>query len=107
MKVAIVSQMIAYYSGAERVVYELYKEFKREGDEIHLGTGIVGDFYNEMLFPARINDIPLYMDEYYDLIIVLHTHTFGYLFPLGVKCKRLLYFSLSPYEPPIPSRKYN
>ena len=91
--------MIAYYSGAERVVYELYKEFKREGDEIHLGTGIVGDFYNEMLFPARINDIPLYMDEYYDLIIVLHTHTFGYLFPLGVKCKRLLYFSLSPYEP--------
>lgn len=99
MKIAIVSQCIKYYAGSERVVYELYHSLLRSGHDIHLGTAELGEFYFNELKPARVNDIPGCMDENYDLVICLHTHSFAYLFPEGVNCKTLLYFSLSPYEP--------
>lgn len=99
MNVAIICQSIKYYAGTERVVFELYSEFQRRGIDVHLGTAELGDFYYNELYPARVNDIPGCMDDSYDIIINFHSPTFGYLFDKGVKTKRLIYFSLSPYEP--------
>lgn len=99
MKVAIICQTLKYYAGTERVVYELYNEFQKRGIEIHLGTAEIGKFYSYELYPARINDIPNCMDDSYDLIVNFHTATFGYLFEKGVNARRVIHFSLSPYEP--------
>lgn len=98
-KVAILCQSLRNYAGAERVVYEITQAFISEKKQVHLGCIDIGDFYHQQLADVRINDLPNCMDDEYDLVICFHTYTLPYFFPNGVKCKKLCYFSLSPYEP--------
>ncbi|WP_421201714.1 hypothetical protein [Aeromonas enteropelogenes] len=98
-KIAILCQSLRNYAGAERVVYELTQAFIRESHQVHLGCIDIGDFYHQQLAGVRINDLVGGMDDEYDLIICFHTHTLPYFFPNGIICRKLCFFSLSPYEP--------
>ncbi|MFQ2523207.1 hypothetical protein ACK308_06460 [Aeromonas caviae] len=98
-RIAILCQSLRNYAGAERVVYELTQAFIRENHQVHIGCIDIGDFYHQQLAGVRINDLVDGMDHEYDLVICFHTHTLPYFFPKGVNCRKLCYFSLSPYEP--------
>lgn len=98
-RIAILCQSLRNYAGAERVVYELSRAFIGAGHQVHIGCIDIGDFYHQQLADVRINDLPDCMDDEYDLVICFHTYTLPYFFPNGVKCRKLCYFSLSPYEP--------
>lgn len=98
-KIAILCQSLRNYAGAERVVYELTQAFIRENHQVHIGCIDIGDFYHQQLAGVRINDLVDGMDNEYDLVICFHTYTLPYFFPRGVNCRKLCYFSLSPYEP--------
>jgi hypothetical protein len=98
-KIAILCQSLRNYAGAERVVYELTQVFIRENHQVHIGCIDIGDFYHQQLAGVRINDLVDGMDNEYDLVICFHTYTLPYFFPRGVNCRKLCYFSLSPYEP--------
>ncbi|WP_421182774.1 hypothetical protein [Aeromonas dhakensis] len=98
-KVAILCQSLRNYAGAERVVYELTQAFIREDHQVHIGCIDIGDFYHQQLAGVRINDLVDGMEHEYDLVICFHTYTLPYFFPKGVNCRKLCYFSLSPYEP--------
>ncbi|MEZ8916226.1 hypothetical protein AB6D87_16015 [Vibrio lentus] len=99
MKVCILCHSLRRYAGSERVIYEISREILRQGHSLIIGCIDPGEFYFNEMEGIYLTDKPEDMDGYYDVIINFHWSSYGYFFPNSIKYKRLVLFSLSPFEP--------
>lgn len=98
MRVCITCLNLINYSGSERVIYELCKEFEIKGIEVHIACVNVGEFYYKELSKFYITNNSDMLDDEYDLIINFHWPSFPYFFKDGIFVKKNIHFSLSPFE---------
>lgn len=99
MKICILCNSLRHYAGAERVVYELAQQIKELDYSLDIGCIDPGDFYFHEMEGIWATDKPEELACEYDVILCFHWPTFGYFFPDFVRCKKIVNFCLSPYEP--------
>lgn len=99
MNVCITCSTLRNYAGSERIVYEYTKVLTKLGHDVIIACIDIGDFYfNEMEGVHITDQLDLLKDEF-DLILTLHWPSFFFFFRHKIRAKKIVYVSLSPFEP--------
>jgi len=102
--VLLLTHHLESFAGSEINIYELTITFQRLGYTVEIGTFIYGDPIKELFQKHQLNVKNLFFDtldlKQYDLIWAQHAPTLSYvLFELSITTDKIIFSSLSPYEP--------